>query len=68
MRGRSWEVDESAELPAGSGRRRLLGVAVLAAMVLVLSVGFLLMSPRVDAKQKFMSLFAQAYPVLDVHN
>jgi len=63
MRGRSWEADESAEFPAGAGRRRLLGIAVLAAMVLVLSVGSLLMSPRVDAKQKFMSLFPQAYPV-----
>jgi len=62
MKGKSWELDESSDFGALLHRRRLLAFATLTAMVLLLSAGFLLLSPRVVAKQKFMSLFAQAYP------
>jgi len=62
MRDKSWALDESSDFGARLHRRRLLGFATLTAMVLLLSAGFLLLSPRVVAKQKFMSLFAQAYP------
>ena len=62
MRDRSRALGESSDFGVRLHRRRLLGFATLTAMVLLLSAGFLLLSPRVVAKQKFMSLFAQAYP------
>jgi mono/diheme cytochrome c family protein len=58
--GSSDEIADGFPTPQLSRRAEL---TLALAVVLILGVGFVFLSPGADAKQKFLSGFAQAYPV-----